>query len=1622
MNMRGGTRAAPIGGQDTAVAVAVAGEAAAAAGDSLTVAAWTMLSRVTGVIRIAVIAAVLGPTFFGNTYQFTNSLPNIAYYGFLAGTLLSSLLVPSLVRHLDDGDRRAAERVAGGFLGITLVALLLVAPLTIMFGPLILKFAALGGGSHVVSAEQVRLARLLIIMFVPQIFCYGVITTAIAVMNSRKRFALAAGAPTIENIGTIAVLGAAAAIYGTGTSLSGVSTGEMLLLGLGSTGAVALHAAAQWWGARRAGVVLLPRAGWGEPEVRVVARRTLPALAQTGLFAVEDLALLAAANRLPGGVVAFQIALNFYALANAIGISPVAVSLTPRLARMHLDGDTASYRDALVRGLSLAFFITIPAAVGCLVLAVPLASAMSFGRMGTAAGVSMIAVSLVPLSVAILGQTALMIATFACYARKDTRSPLLATLLQTVISIGLVGISLAVHGLAVLFILGLAVSASVVAAACHLMTRTWRQLGAGGQHRLRPSLTRFFAGAAVMAGPAWLTASVIPRWAGPPFGARLAIIAAALVGVAVYMGWQAFWGTREFQWFTAGFTVLRRKAERAITAEGTMVSARSRPCAATRAGRDRARAGRTGQPDWLAAFRVTSVGVTWLVLSAAVVVGAVTAALGPRKTLAGLLVILLVAAVCRWPVLAAYLVIGVTPLTVGLSGGLGLPLIRPNEAVDLLAGAALALRGITRLRSGELPRLRLTGVEWSMLLMAVCNSVIPLTWEMVRQVHITQDDLLYALVMWKLLGLYVIVRLSVSTDRQVLRCLWVSVAAASVVALIAILESLDLLGVPRLLDTFFSYSASGPATPGARASSTLGLPAATADLMIFNLALVSALWLRYRRHRLVLGTAAILFIFATLAAGEFSSAIGLVVGLICIAIVTNSPKLLALFIPVGLAGSVALWPVIKTRLLGFQSAYRLPTSWLGRLNNLRTYFWPKLFSDWNFLLGVRTSARVLVATQPADAYVWIESGYTWLLWGGGIPLLASYIYFVVAAAKRGWLAARRSSGAVSVAGAAVFVAVIVTAVLMNFDPHLTYRGSADAMFGLIALAVPRRAPRSDSEAERPGRAIAHDDGGSTVTHDDDYSESGAQRAAASEISGNGNARGYRDQGGPWIGLSRQPAADGTTEGPLPRGGPSQWPRFLVAHLPGIAAIAAAVTIGAALFAGLQTPRYTSSAAVVVYPSTAESDVVAQTPDMGTEQGVVSSGAVLMAASRSLGIPVTALQAGLSVTSPPNTYLLDISFRDSSASEAQRITQVITQSYINYRTPAHPAPRHAASAAPASAPEVALITPASLPAAASSPNVPVDILAGLLLGIVLGFGFALVRDRVDDHLRGSEDLERQSGARVLALIPAVRHRGRDAASDLVMLRSPGTATADAFRSLRTRLIQAAAWRGAKAILVAGLAHDEEPMVPANLAAALALTGRHVILVCADMRRPDTQPFNARGHAGLTNVLDGSAELASAIQRTEVPGLEILPAGPVPSDPGAVPQSKALPGILDAARGQADFVIIDAPPVLAGPDTSVLAELADMVVLVADARHSTRTEVRAATREVERIHGTLEGYVLVNVGMRRHALTIPADLPLRSLTRGAPQVRQYVAGSVTRPLRRPDLIRHGQEPDDGGKDDS
>jgi len=388
-----------------------------------------------------------------------------------------------------------------------------------------------------------------------------------------------------------------------------------------------------------------------------------------------------------------------------------------------------------------------------------------------------------------------------------------------------------------------------------------------------------------------------------------------------------------------------------------------------------------------------------------------------------------------------------------------------------VVGLGVGLRWLLRVRSGEVRWPRITAVDWSLIALCVFSSVVPLVMMAVRQRPITSDDWLYSIVLWKLFAEYVIVRLAVTTREQVMRCLVLLLVSTAIVSIIGMAQALGVGTVNAFLNKYTSTGDLAAAEGSSRGGSLVGLPAAAADLAILNLGIVIAMIARGYPHRRWLGVLAIIYVFGVIAAAEFATIIGLVVAVVALMIFTRSARLAAYAVPVAAVGAVLLWPIISTRLAGFHSSTGLPLSWVYRLINLRTFFWPVLFSDNNWILGVEPAARIATPLRAAG-YVWIESGYTWLLWGGGIPLLLSYFAFAGSALRRCWAFMRRAD-AVGVTATALAAALCAQVVVMTFDPHLTYRGSGDEIFMLLAFlrVLPsERRRRSAARREQPAAA------------------------------------------------------------------------------------------------------------------------------------------------------------------------------------------------------------------------------------------------------------------------------------------------------------------------------------------------------------------------------------------------------------------------------------------------------------------------------------------------------------------------------------------------------------------------
>ncbi len=550
----GPREAAPTDGTELADATIARGSSRFLA-NTLAGSIWTTLSRLSGLAETIAVGAVLGATYLGNSFQSINALPNIVYYQLLAGSLFVSLLVPPLVHHVDAGDTEAARRLAGGFFGVLLAAAAGLALLVLCAGPVLVRLLTLGVPDAAAAAAQGRVQMILLVFFLPQIFLYLVAGASGAVLNAHGRFALAAGAPTLENLGIISTLVLVALVFGVGVGVGTVTNAELALLGLGTTAAVGVHAAAVWLGARSNGLTLVPRAGWREPEVRALIRRVVPTLAFTGLEALQVFAVFMVANRLRGGLVAFQLAFSFFILPAAIVTWPIARALLPQLARLHRTGREQGFRDELARGLRLTSFITVPTAIAYLALAVPMARAISFGQLSDPAVVRLIALSLASLAPGVIAESWFILGTYAFYARLDAHAPLRSMVLRVGVSVGVMALTWGVRGPAVLPLLGISLSLGSLAGAAHAWVRLRARLPSPTVGAATASPWRRVVGASlVMIVPAAGVAYVVGRIADRQLVEVLAMLGAAAVGAVVYFGVQARLHAPEVAWLRTGLS------------------------------------------------------------------------------------------------------------------------------------------------------------------------------------------------------------------------------------------------------------------------------------------------------------------------------------------------------------------------------------------------------------------------------------------------------------------------------------------------------------------------------------------------------------------------------------------------------------------------------------------------------------------------------------------------------------------------------------------------------------------------------------------------------------------------------------------------------------------------------------------------------------------------------------------------------------------------------------------------------------------------------------------------------------------------------------------------------------
>jgi len=211
-------------------------------------------------------------------------------------------------------------------------------------------------------------------------------------------------------------------------------------------------------------------------------------------------------------------------------------------------------------------------------------------------------------------------------------------------------------------------------------------------------------------------------------------------------------------------------------------------------------------------------------------------------------------------------------------------------------------------------------------------------------------------------------------------------------------------------------------------------------------------------------------------------------------------------------------------------------------------------------------------------------------------------------------------------------------------------------------------------------------------------------------------------------------------------------------------------------------------------------------------------------------------------------------------------------------------------------------------------------------------------------------------------------------NLVTLNNPESYEAEQFKILRSNILYPVAGEPPRSILVTSTAPGEgKSLTASNLAIAMALDGRQVILVDTDLRRPTLhQKFGLDQKPGLTNVLVGHTPLEEALQKTHIPGLRMLACGPIPPNPAELLNSRAMRKMVEGLREQADIVIYDSPPCLATADAQVLSSEVDGVLYVIQLGQTRKSAVRHASEMLMQARARVIGLVFnkVDIESRRH----------------------------------------------------
>jgi putative peptidoglycan lipid II flippase len=510
---------------EPANSAATTGSTSGVARNSSIMALGSLISRVTGFARTAVIGAALGAAVVGDSYQVSNTLPNMVYE-LLIGGVLASVVVPLLVgaRRDPDGGEAYVQRL----LSLSVLLLGAATILAVLAAPLITSLLASGG-----TTDTKHLITVLAYLLLPELFFYGVAALLGAVLNTRGHFAAPMWAPIVNNLIVIATAGIFMALPGPAfPTPSTITADQILVLGLGTTFGVVVQAAILWPALRAVGFRWKWRFDFRNGNFAEAGKMAswmlcYVGVSQLGVFAVMALATRAGQHGGPGPAVYNAANLMFMMMHGIIAVS-IITALLPRMSAAAADNKLSDVANQLSFGIRLSSVVLMPATAAYIALGTPIAvAAFQWGNFSSErahnTGIAIIAVALglVPFAVS-------QLQTFAFYAMRDTKTPALINIPVVAVRIGvdlLLYFSLPEKYIVVGLMIGNAVSYVVAAVLLTMAMR--RRLGDLHFGRILQTLTRLGIASVAAGLIAWGLAYSCTNLIG---GGKVGGLAALVIG------------------------------------------------------------------------------------------------------------------------------------------------------------------------------------------------------------------------------------------------------------------------------------------------------------------------------------------------------------------------------------------------------------------------------------------------------------------------------------------------------------------------------------------------------------------------------------------------------------------------------------------------------------------------------------------------------------------------------------------------------------------------------------------------------------------------------------------------------------------------------------------------------------------------------------------------------------------------------------------------------------------------------------------------------------------------------------------------------------------------------------